>query len=53
MKMLSFSKRTGKEILLDPLNLGFGLGFPIVLLLLLSAIQSSVPVSLFEINHFS
>ena len=53
MKMLSFSKRTGKEILLDPLNLGFGLGFPIVLLLLLSAIQSSVPVSLFEINHLT
>lgn len=53
MKTLSFARRTGKEILLDPLNLGFGLGFPIVLLLLLSAIQSSVPVSLFEINHLT
>ena len=53
MKMLSFAKRTGKEILLDPLNLGFGLGFPVVLLLLLSAIQKSVPVSLFEIDHLT
>lgn len=53
MKTLSFARRTGKEILLDPLNLGFGLGFPIVLLLLLSAIQRSVPVSLFEINHLT
>ncbi|MBO5714735.1 MAG: ABC transporter permease [Clostridia bacterium] len=53
MKTLSFARRTGKEILLDPLNLGFGLGFPIILLLLLTAIQSSVPVSLFEINHLT
>ena len=29
---------------------GFGLGFPLVLLLLLSAIQANIPVSLFEIN---
>ena len=53
MKTLSFARRTGKEILLDPLNLGFGLGFPIVLLLLLTAIQSSVPVSLFEIGNLT
>ena len=53
MKTLAFAKRTGKEILLDPLNLGFGLGFPIILLLLLSAIQRSIPVSLFEINHLT
>jgi ABC-2 type transport system permease protein len=50
MKMLTFSKRCAKEILRDPLNLAFGLGFPLVLLLLLSAIQKNVPVSLFEIN---
>ena len=31
----------------------FGLGFPIVLILLLSAIQANVPVSLFEIAHLT
>lgn len=50
MKMLTFSTRTGKEILRDPINIGFGLGFPVVLILLLSAIQANVPVSLFEIE---
>ena len=50
MKMMTFSKRCAKEILRDPINLGFGLGFPLVLLFLLSAIQSNVPVNLFEIN---
>lgn len=50
MKMRTFAKRCIKEILRDPINLGFGLGFPLVLLLLLSAIQANVPVSLFEID---
>ena len=50
MKMRTFAQRCCKEILRDPLNLGFGLGFPLVLLLLLSAIQSNVPVSMFEID---
>lgn len=51
--MLTFAKRCGKEILRDPLNLAFGLGFPLVLLLLLSAIQANIPVSLFEINKLT
>lgn len=50
MKTLTFAKRCAKEILRDPLNLAFGLGFPLILLLLLSAIQANVPVSLFEID---
>ena len=50
MKMLTFAKRCAKEILRDPINLGFGLGFPLVLLLLLSAMQANIPVSLFEIG---
>ena len=50
MKMLTFAKRCAKEILRDPINLGFGLGFPLVLLLLLSAMQANIPVSLFEID---
>ena len=53
MRLLTFSKRTAKEILRDPLNVSFGLGFPLVLLLLLSAIQANVPVSLFEIDRLT
>ena len=53
MRMLTFAKRNAKEILRDPLNLSFGLGFPLVLILLLSAIQANVPVALFEIQHLS
>lgn len=53
MRMLTFAKRCAKEILRDPLNLAFGLGFPVVLLLLLSVIQSNVPVSLFEIESLT
>ena len=51
--MITFASRNTKEILRDPLNLFFGLGFPIVLILLLSAIQANVPVSLFEIQHLA
>ena len=50
MRMLTFAKRCAKEILRDPLTLGFGLGFPLVLLALLSAMQANIPVDLFEIN---
>ena len=50
MRMMTFAKRCAKEILRDPLNLGFGLGFPLILLLLLSALQANIPVSLFEID---
>lgn len=53
MKLLVFSRRTAKEILRDPLNLAFGIGFPVVLLLLLSAIQANIPVSLFEIGQLA
>ena len=50
MKMLTFANRITKEILRDPLTLFFGLGFPLVLILLLSAIQANIPVNLFEID---
>lgn len=53
MRMLTFASRNAKEMLRDPLNLGFGLGFPLVLILLLSAIQANIPVSLFEIGHLT
>ena len=51
MRMLTFAKRTQKEILRDPLTLSFGLGFPAILILLLSAIQANVPVPLFEASR--
>lgn len=51
--MLTFAGRNTKEILRDPLNLAFGLGFPLVLILLLSAIQANIPVKLFEIQHLA
>ena len=53
MRMRTFAIRNAKEILRDPLNLGFGLGFPMVLFFLLSAIQANVPVSLFEIQSIT
>lgn len=61
MRIKTFAKRCTKEILRDPLNLGFGLGFPLILLLLLSTIQANIPsdipenasVNLFEINQLT
>ena len=53
MRMLTFAGRNTKEILRDPLNLAFGLGFPLVLIFLLSAIQANIPVKLFEIQHLA
>ena len=53
MRMWAFASRNTKEILRDPLTLFFGLGFPLVLLLLLSAIQANIPVPLFEIQHLT
>ena len=53
MRSLTFGKRCAKEILRDPLNLIFGFGCPLVLLLLLSLIQANVPVELFEIKKLA
>lgn len=50
MRMMTFAKRCAKEILRDPINVGFGLGFPLILLVLLSAMQANIPVSMFEID---
>lgn len=53
MRLLTFSGRNAKEILRDPLTAVFGLGFPIVLILLLSALQANIPVSLFELESLT
>lgn len=52
-KMLAFANRTFKEILRDPLTMAFGLGFPVILLLLLSLIQSNIPVKMFELHYLT
>lgn len=53
MRMLTLAGKNTKEILRDPINLAFGLGFPLVLILLLSAIQANIPVPLFEIQRLA
>ena len=53
MRMMTFAKRCAREILRDPINLAFGLGFPLVLLVLLSTLQKNIPVSLFEIDRLT
>ena len=53
MRMITFASRNTKELVRDPLTLFFGLGFPLVLILLLSAIQANIPVALFEIQHLT
>lgn len=53
MRAFAFAKRTAKEILRDKLTLIFGLGFPVILILLLSAIQANIPVTLFEIDRLA
>ena len=52
-KMLAFANRTMKEILRDPLTMAFGLGVPVILLLLLSLIQSNIPVDMFELHYLT
>lgn len=53
MRFNSFASRNLKEMLRDRLNLAFGIGFPVVLLLLLTLIQANVPVEIFAIEHLS
>ena len=53
MRMMTFAKRCAKEMLRDPVNLAFGLGFPLALLALMSAIQANIPVQLFEIEKLT
>ena len=48
--MIAFARRNTREILRDPLSLGFGLGFPMILLALMTLIQRNVPVEIFEME---
>lgn len=53
MKTIAFATRNSKELVRDKLSLIFGIGFPVILLLLLTAIQSNVPVELFVIDQLA
>lgn len=57
MKSLIFAKRNTKEILREPSTLFFGLGFPLILLALLSIINANIPVEannpMFEIGNLA
>lgn len=53
MKMLAFASRNFKEIIRDKLNLAFGIGFPVVVILLLTAIQANIPVDIFSIDRLA
>lgn len=53
MKAIGFAVRNAKEMLRDKLTLIFGIGFPVILLLLLSLIQSNIPVELFVIDSLT
>ncbi|MBP3415555.1 MAG: ABC transporter permease [Clostridia bacterium] len=54
-KTLAFCSRTVKEIIRDPLSYIFCLGFPIVMLLLMTVVNESIPeeaaMTVFEINN--
>lgn len=45
--------RNGKEILREPIDLFFGLAFPVLLLLFLSLMQQHIPVSLFALESLA
>ncbi len=53
MRVWTFAQRNAKEILRDPLTIGFSLGFPLILLFLLTAIQANIPIPMFELDHLT
>jgi len=53
MRTLAFASRNLKELIRDPMMMIFSIGFPVVLLLLFTAIQSSIPVSLFALDSIT
>ena len=50
MRVSAFARRNLKELVRDPLTLFFGLGFPLVLLGLMTLIQRNIPVRMFELD---
>ena len=52
-RMFAFSKRNAKEILRDGVTLFFGIAFPLILLLLMTAIQANIPVEIYNIERLA
>ena len=52
-RMLAFSRRNAKEILRDGVTLFFGIAFPLILLLLMTAIQANIPVEIYNIERLA
>lgn len=52
-RMLAFSKRNTKEMLRDGVTLFFGIAFPLILLLLMTAIQANIPVEIYNIERLA
>ncbi len=52
-RTLAFAGRNAREIVRDRINLLFGMGFPVILLLLLTAIQKHVPTELFPVARLA
>lgn len=50
MRVRAFARRNMKELFRDPLTLFFGLGFPLVLLVLMNVIQRNIPVHIFAME---
>ncbi len=57
MRAIVFAKRCAKEVLRDPLTVIFGIGFPVVVLLLLSVMNLNIPkeadLALFKIENLA
>lgn len=53
MRLRAFIHRNVREIVRDPLTIGFGVGFPLVLLVLLGMIQRNAPVELFRLDRLT
>lgn len=53
MRAAAFIKRNLKEIVTDPFSLIFGMGLPLLLLIIMSSIGKSTGVDIFEITKFA
>ncbi len=56
MKYTAFSSRNAKEIIRDPLSILFGIGFPVILILLMQLMKASIkdmPPEMFQVADFA
>ena len=55
MRTFAFMKKNLKELISDPITMIFGIGFPVVLIVLLSVMNMNIPaeVDMFSISKLS